>query len=383
MKKILWISLILLSLLAVLVACAHDGGETLPPMGQGNTEPPTPADPPDPFSEEEYKAWALGVALNEDDYYEAADAHEVDGRVYQRVTSQTSFPPVFDFQAIYRYDHFFTYSSENEAVNPVWFRGKTSLFIFDNAGTDLPLPSDSLLVNIQDPAVFGLLEEYVLSQSFAKEGTRPEWNHHYVMFIVRDLSGKETTYTIYREGTVIRNDTEFASCKLEETVTAALFALKYAYARSASKQEVYADEVFDFSSEFAESGLIQITVTQDGENRRLNSAESREFLRLVSDPTPDGMTDIAYNCFLRSNCGMGERGEKLLDFTLLHVYEDGAEEPMWTYSLYEDGKVVYKDNYYMEYQGNHISTLDHLFIDRYIISRSNFDTQAVLDFLNS
>lgn len=383
MKKILWISLILLSLLAVLAACAQEGGGTLPNMEQKETGPATASNDSDPFREAEYRAYALGSALSVESFDGAAEAHEADGKVYHRVYSQTLGVTELVSKALYRYDSFYTYTNENISEKPVYFHGDTALYLYEDADTEMSLPDGDTLVNIQDPSVFGLLEDFIFSLSFEDGGEKPIWEHHEALFIVRGLDKTETAYTIYRDGTVFRNEDEQASQKLSEEVTAAIFAVKYAHARGANKRAIYADEEIYFNPDFADFGHVHIEVARNGQNQRLSMEESREFLRLVSDPAGEWEANFGYECFIRSNCGMGNRGEKLLDFTLFRVYEDGREDPMRTYSLYEDGKVVNEDNYYFEYRGSHIPTIDQLLIDRYIISRSNFDTQAILDFLNS
>lgn len=387
MKRTLLCLLLLFTPAFTLAACNSPAQPTEVPT-EPPTEAPTEPLPTDPFTEAEYNAWFLGTALPVDGIYDAYDAHETEGTIYQRVFTQFSRPsdyvPQMEPQGLYRYDNFCTYTNEDQSVKRVYFRGHTTLSLFDNAGTDLPFPSNDLLVSVQDPAIFGLLEEFVFSQTFTQGGKGPAWNYLFTTFVTENLDGQVTTYTIFRDGTVLRNEDEEAVQKLDRRVTAAIFAVKHAYAGSTTRQEVYADAILDFDPEHTEFSWLQVLIEQNGKTLRLTPEESMAFLRMVSDPYVDYNQEIGYKCFLRSNCGIGERGEKLLDFSLVTVYADGRDDhSRGTYSLYEDGKVVYKDRYFMEYWGSHISILDQLLVDRYVISRSNFDTQAILDFLNS
>lgn len=351
------------------------------PSSPTSTTTPTVPEYPDPFPSDAYTPWSLGTVQSADTFDDAMADHEADGTVYQLVIDQT-FGSGMTRRNIYRYDHFPTYSSETQETEPVWFRGHTALYLFDSASTELPLPTEDALVNIGEPGLYGLLEQYVFSLSFVPATAVPANRNHAALFLTRDREGAETSYTIYRDGTVIRNEGEVAQELLPEDVTALLFAAKYLHNHASQKYHTYAYAATDFQ-EFG-MGVVRVTVRQGEQEWTLTEVESQTFLSQLSDQPggEDDFADYSFRSFLRCNGTVEDLGEPVLEFTLVRTMPDGATKPGRTYTLYDSGKVAHKLPYSLgEYQGGDIPTLDRLLIDRWFISRSNFDVQAVLSCL--
>ena len=337
---------------------------------------------PDPFPDHAYTPWVVGIVQSADTFDDAMADHEANGTVYQVVYDQT-FGNGTTGRNIYRYDNFPTYSSETQEAEPVWFRGHTALYLFDSASTELPLPTEDMLVNIAEPGLYGLLEKTVFSLSFSPMA-EPAPRAHAATFLTRDREGTETSYTIYRDGTVIRNDNEVAQELLPEDVTALLFAVKYTHNHAALKHHTYAYAATDFE-EFG-MGVVRVTVRQGEQEWTLTESESQTFLGLLSDQpgAEDDFADYSFRCFIRSNGSVEDLGEPVLEFTLVRTLPDGATKPGRTYTLYDSGKVVSKEAYtFGEYQGSDIPTLDRLLMNRWLISRTDFDVSAPLSFLDS
>ncbi|MBE6944643.1 MAG: hypothetical protein E7459_00965 [Ruminococcaceae bacterium] len=383
MKQRLSLLVSVILLLSLFAACSP---EPPPSVQEGLSDPTFPTTPtapeyPDPFPSNAYTPWVLGTVQSADTFDDATADHKADGTVYQLVIDQT-FGNGMARRHIYRYDHFPTYSSETQETEPVWFRGHTALYLFDSAGTELPLPTEDSLVNIGEPGLYGLLEQHVFSLSFTPATTAAANRNHAVYFLTRDREGAETSYTIYRDGTVIRNENEVAQELLPEDVTALLFAAKYLHNHAAQKYHTYADAATDFQ-EFG-MGVVRVTVRQGEQEWTLTEAESQTFLGLLSDRPggEDDFDDYSFRSFLRCNGTVEDLGDPVLEFTLVRTMPDGATKPGRTYTLYDSGKVAHKLPYRLEeYQGGDIPTLDRLLIDRWFISRSNFDVQAVLSCL--
>lgn len=382
MTKHLSFSILLMLVLSFLIACSLVPPEE--PLGiQPVTTAPTEPQYPDPFPSDAYTPWAVGTVQSADTFDDAMADHEAGGTVYQVVSDQT-FESGMTRRHIYRYDHFPTYSNEMQETEPVWFRGHTALYLFDSASTELPLPTEDMLVNIGEPGLYGLQEQYVFSLSFAPATQATANRNHAALFLTRDQEGAETSYIIYRDGTVIRNENEVAQELLPEDVTALLFAVKYAYSHAAQQHHTYADVATDFE-EFG-MGVIRVTVRQGEQEWTLTEAESQTFLSLLSDRpgAEDDFEDYSFCSFLRCNGTVEDLGEPVLEFTLVQTMPDGVTKPGRTYTLYDSGKVAHKLPYDLEeYRGSDIPTLDRLLIDRWLISRTNFDVQAIVTFLAS
>lgn len=380
-RSSLLVSVILLFFL--FAACSPEPPPSVQEGLSGPTSTATPTAPeyPDPFPNDAYAPWVLGTVQSADTFDDATADHEAVGTVYQLVIDQT-FGGGMTRRNIYRYDHFPTYSGDIRETEPVWFRGHTALYLFDSASTELPLPTEDALVNIGEPGLYGLLEQYVFSLSFVPATAVPANRNHAVYFLTRDREDTETGYTIYRDGTVIRNDNEVAQELLPEDVTALLFTTKYLHNHAAQKYHTYADAATDFV-EFG-MGVIRVTVRQSEQEWTLTEDESQTFLGQLSDQPggEDNFADYSFRSFLRCNGTVEDLGEPVLEFTLVRTMPDGATKPGRTYTLYDSGKVAHKLPYSLgEYQGGDIPTLDRLLIDRWFISRSNFDVQAVLSCL--
>lgn len=383
MKQRLSLLVSVILLLSLFAACSPEQPPSVQPSPSEPTSPTTPTTPkhPDPFPSNAYTPWVLGTVQSADTFDDATADHEADGTVYQLVIDQT-FGNGMARRHIYRYDHFPTYSSETQETEPVWFRGHTALYLFDSAGTELPLPTEDSLVNIGEPGLYGLLEQHVFSLSFVPATAVPANRNHAVYFLTRDREDTETGYTIYRDGTVIRNEGEVAQELLPEDVTALLFAAKYLHNHAAQKYHTYADAATDFQ-EFG-MGVVRVTVRQGEQEWTLTEDESQTFLGLLSDRPggEDDFDDYSFRSFLRCNGTVEDLGEPVLEFTLVRTMPDGATKPGRTYTLYDSGKVAHKLPYGLEeYGGSDIPMLDQLLIDRWFISRSNFDVQAVLSCL--
>ncbi len=375
--------ILLLSLFAACSSVPPEQTPTTQPSLSDSTSPTTPTAPQytDPFPADAYTPWSPGTIQSADTFDDAMADHEAGGTVYQVVSDQT-FGNGTTRRHIYRYDHFPTYSNEIQETEPVWFRGHTALYLFDSASTELPLPTEDALVNIGEPGLYGLLEQYVFSLSFAPATGAAANRNHAALFLTRDREGAETRYTIYRDGTVVRNDSEVAQELLPEDVTALLFAAKYLHNHAAQKYHTYADAATDFV-EFG-MGVVRVTVRQVEQEWTLTEDESQTFLSLLSDQPggEDDFADYSFRSFLRCNGTVEDLGEPVLEFTLVRTMPDGATKPGRTYTLYDSGKVASKDAYtFGEYQGGDIPTLDQLLIDRWYISHSSFDVQAVLSCL--
>lgn len=374
--------LLLILTLSFLVACSPASGNEIY-ESQPSAATSVNSQLTDPFPSDAYTPWALGIVQSADTFDDAMADHEAGGTVYQLVLDQT-FGSGTTRRHIYRYDHFPTYSTETQETEPTWFRGHTALYLFDSASTELPLPTEDALVNIGEPGLYGLLEQYVFSLSFVPATAVPANRNHAALFLTRDREGAETSYTIYRDGTVIRNDNEVAQELLPEDVTALIFAAKYTHNHAAQKYHTYADAATDFV-EFG-MGVIRVSVRQGEQEWTLTEVESQDFLALLSDQpgAEDTFSDYSFRCFIRSNSTVEDLGEPVLEFTLVRTLPDGATKPGRTYTLYDSGKVASKEAYtFGEYQGGDIPTLDRLLIDRWFISRTVFDVSPVLSFLDS
>ena len=381
MKSIISILVALAFVLSLFTGCAGEGAEN--PLVTGDTTSESHGEYSDPFSEGDYKSYPTASLFGSVDDVEAVAAHEKDGAVYHIVYEQTISPPALTETCIYRYPAFPAYTNEEDEAT-AWFRGSQALYLFDNATNDLPLPSEDQLVNVKDPGAYGLMEDYVFPLTYEAGDYQPSQPMHTVIFLIADRNGGETTYTVYRDGTVTRNHEQIASEKLSQPVTDCLFAIKYAYAYSAMTHMTYADATNDFQDSPKFGGTIRVRLSLDGEERELSTQESQDFLALVSD-TPreeDRFCDYSFRCFVRTNCGAGDHGDEVLRFTLMRYYRDGEPDQLMTYTLFSDGKVVGKLDYKMEYSGD-VSTLDRLIIDRYVVSKTNFDVQSVQDYLTA
>lgn len=340
-------------------------------------------DPSDPFPNHAYTPWAVGTVQSPDTFDDAMADHEAEGTFYQVIMDQVLGSDMTR-RHIYRYDDFPAYSNETQETEPVWFRGHTSLYLVDSSGTDLSVPTEDLLVNIREPGFYGLLEQYVFSLPFVPETYDPANRNHAALFLTRDREGTETSYTIYRDGTVIRNENEVAQELLPEDVTALIFAVKYTRNHAAQKYHTYADAATDFV-EFG-MGVIRVSVRQGEQERTLTEVESQDFLALLSDQpgAEDEFRNYSFRSFLRCNGTVEDLGEPVLEFTPVRTMPDGATKPGRTYILCDSGKVASKEAYtFGEYQGGDIPTLDRLLIDRWIISRTAFEVSPVLSFLDS
>ena len=389
MKRILLCPLLLFALAFTLAACNSPAQPTevpTEPPTEAPTEAPTEPGPIDPFTEEEYQAWFLAEARPLKDFYAAYDEIPEGDGIYHMVYNYV-FREGYTPREHYRYDGCYTYTNEEKPAQPVYFRGDTALYFFDDYDAyDNPRPEEDTLINIQDPAIYGLLEEFVFSLTFEAGGNSKTSSLSSALFFTQSLDGTKTYYWICRDGVVYRGESSHiveavaATRKLPRNVTAAIYAVKHTFFYSAIPHIYYAREgAFDPTSR--EYAPVEITVYQNGQEKPLTIAESQEFLRLVSDPNEDENGDLLFSCFVRTNCGMGDRGEKLLDFTLYSIKSDGSTGNSITYSLYEDGKIVRHHEPFIEFPVPEI--VDCLYVDHIYISRSNFDTQAILDFLNS
>ena len=363
MTRYFAMSFLLILIIAILVACAP---------GSANLQRT------DPFPAEAYTPLTAGILLSADTFDTAMSTHEAYGTVYQVVYDQV---PGFGMSQrhIYRYDDFPVSLNAHHEAESVWFRGQTQFFLVDDVGTDLPVNSESAMISITNPGLYALAETSIFSLPFVSISEPVESHCHTVTFITIDLNDIKNAYTIYRDGTVIRNDSEVAQELLPEDVTALLFAVKYAYRHASQDYHTYADAATDFV-EFG-MGVIRVTVQQGGQEWTLTEDESQTFLGLLSDQPggEDDFADYSFRSFLRCNGTVEDLGEPVLEFTLVRTMPDGVTKPGRTYTLCDSGKVAHKLPYGLEeYRGSDIPTLDQLLINRWFISRSNFDVQAVL-----
>lgn len=115
--------------------------------------------------------------------------------------------------------------------------------------------------------------------------------------------------------------------------------------------------------------------------------EGKAFLDLVSDPGAEDQRNSdshIFNCRFRSNCGPEEHGDLLLHFSVYRRMRE--EDEIYDYDkrefdLYADGHVAIFYNYRV-YFPNVPSRLDQLIVDRYTVSETAFDVDAILALLD-
>lgn len=329
---------------------------------------------PDPFPAEAYAACVLGEETDTRDETIAIEEHEQTGDVYHIVYDNPMTPGALPVRCVYRYPALPSYSNENPEQEPVWFRGQERLYLFDTSGTDLPMPSADTLVAVTDPGIYGLLERAVFPLEFVSGGEEPFQLQLTVTFVVENREGQETTYVIYRDGSVTKND-QAAATKLPEPETAWLFAVKALHSYATQSVMPYGS-----APDFLEPESLTVQVRKDGQEWELTPEASLQFLRLLSDLPEDTPEQYGFRSFVETNPETPSLGEPVLEFTLLQKDAQGESRALKTFLLSSGGKVGNKADYVFTYRSD-VATMDRLIVDRWIISRGDFDVQAVLDFL--
>ena len=342
----------------------------------------------DPFPEEAYQVYQPGTPVPEEDWESVVEDHEKNGTLYHYVYDYT--PMVFgplEILSVYRYDRLPSYDSGEETFPAERFRDGWYLTLYYTMHFG-GMGSETYCFTINDPGVFGAVERELFPLSFAP-GADLNTGLPEVGFYA-DYPGRERIeYQILRDGTVIRNDSETATEKLSDEVTALFFAFRDVYVeRTATYLYHYGSKSTDFPATVDPNvGAIRVEVRRGDEVRELSVEEGKAFLDLVSDPGTkmQGNEDSHFfNYRFRSNCGPEEHGDLLLHFSVYRRMRE--EDEIYDYDkrefdLYADGHVVIFYNYRASIPLV-ASRMDQLIVDRYFVSETAFDVDAILALLD-
>ena len=200
----------------------------------------------DPFPEEAYRVYQPGTPVPEEDWESVVEDHEKNGTLYHYVYDYT--PMVFgplEILSVYRYDRLPSYDSGEETFPAERFRDGWYLTLYYTMHFG-GMGSETYCFTINDPGVFGAVERELFPLSFAP-GADLNTGLPEVGFYA-DYPGRERIeYQILRDGTVIRNDSETATEKLSDEVTALFFAFRDVYVeRTATYLYHYGSKSTDF-----------------------------------------------------------------------------------------------------------------------------------------
>ncbi len=399
MKKSISLFLIVCLLCTVLCGCrggseaggvptAADAGSTTSPDDSPEDLVPVESEFVDPFPEEAYRVYQPGTPVPEEDWESVVEDHEKNGTLYHYVYDYT--PMVFgplEILSVYRYKRLPSYDSGEETFPAERFRDGWYLTLYYTMHLG-GMGSETYCFTINDPGVFGAVERELFPLSFAP-GADLNTGLPEVGFYA-DYPGRERIeYQILRDGTVIRNDSETATEKLSDDVTALFFAFRDIYVeRTATYLYHYGSKSTDFPATVDPNvGAIRVEVIRGDEVRELSVEDGKAFLDLVSDPGTKmaGNEDSHFfNYRFRSNCGPEEHGDLLLHFSVYRRMRE--EDEIYDYDkrefdLYADGHVVIFYNYRASIPLV-ASRMDQLIVDRYFVSETAFDVDAVLALLD-
>ena len=371
------------------VPTAAGAGSTTSPDDSPEDLVPVESEFVDPFPEEAYRVYQPGTPVPEKDWdWDAlVEDHKKTGAIYHLVSDFVPGGPNAGSKlcAVYRYDRL-----------PSYDNGDPFDVVFFQNGWDLTLSYEMVFggdfsgwycFQVNDPGVFGAVERELFPLSFAP-GADLNTGLPEVVFTMNNP--EYTVYRVLRDGRVIRNDSETATTTLSDEVTALFFAFRniYMWNDLTTCSYHYGSRSADFPATVDPNvGAIRVEVRRGDEVRELSVEDGKAFLDLVSDPGTkmQGNEDSHFfNCRFRSNCGPEEHGDLLLHFS---VYRRMREEDeirdydKQEFDLYADGHIVIFYNY-RTYIPIVSTKLDQLIVDRYTVSETAFDVDAVLALLD-
>ena len=345
---------------------------------------PPPEPLTDPFPEEAYRAYQAGTPVPEADWERVVEEHEKTGVIYHYVLDYTPGKAgPLETLAVYRYDRLPSFDNREQRYD-AYFRDGWCLsmsYRMDNGGVG----SEIYSVPIDDPGVFGAVERELLPLSFAP-GADLNTGLPDVEFYVTEPGRGDTIYQILRDGRVIRNRGETSTTRLSDEVTALFFAFRnvYLWPYLHSYPYYFGDKTTDFPKTVDPAkGAMRVEIRRGDEARELSVEEGKAFLDLVSDPGAEDHRGHTFLCRFRSNCGPEEHGDLLLHFSVYRRMRE--EDEIYDYDkrefdLYADGHIVVFYNY-KSYFPLVPTKLDTLIVDRYTVSETAFDLEAILALL--
>ncbi len=288
-----------------------------------------------------------------DELYEDGKLHQIVYRFNRDTAEQFSDP-----LAVYTYENY-SIPSKNEVST---FDGGYTLKVTDPSRSPFTEPID-----ITDGSIFNAFYEIVVSLDFSGKSSTLSENENKAEYILTDSTGKEAVYTIDRLGNVARDDGEYASAPLDKQSTAFFFAVMYTY-----YPKSYSHLTYDI---ITESKAVRIV--RDGKTTYITGEEDvSRFINAVSED------DDGFGTSYRFNCGAGDHGEKVLEFSIGDYYE-GSEmsQNLLVYELYSDGHIACNrqsgfigGDMYLFYD----NLCDSIIGDVYYVSTQAFDVNAIL-----
>ena len=384
MKRFTALLLILLILVASVCGCSISSGAktngTDTPAEADVSYTPAEADASSAPDEVDY-SYSLGTPVEFSYEDGKANYERVDGVSYQYFYLIGVFMDLTPV-SIYAYTSLPSRIGDYP-TEPVEFEGSSLYVDVCEELTDWHHPA---YLGIRDAQVFGAFKDLILTLDFIDGTPEPTPTRELkVEYKLVSPDGSERIYSIFLDGRVSTDDGKIAASVLTEQQMAYFVAIFDLYARSVDKACPY---------NMRELGPRDAYKVETGDEvLYLTESAGDNFIRLISDKPSDEPDDPLYyefgfRCLTRVNCGTGDHGAALITITQGDFYsvDSTSEESFnsWgnTYTLYADGTVVAKTSQ-MAFEGLGYRLAERLRADVYYVSLNRYDTNAVMEYLNS